>query len=144
MITCASQDDLEIIAQYTGQAMTEGTLGSYAVGNEAANSMMTHVLKNDGTLFVVKEDDKLAGWVLFGTIKDSITAEPQGFIYELFVFEHNRKKGYGKALLVACMEELRHQGLREVKLAVYEGNSALALYEQIGFTTMKRTMNRTL
>ncbi|WP_368196774.1 N-acetyltransferase family protein [Bacillus pumilus] len=140
----ASQADLYQVSQYTGQALKEGSLGKYTVGNEKMNNMMKKILDNNGKLLVAKESDQITGWVLFGPQKDSITDKYLGFIYEIYILEDYRKKGYAKKLLEECTKDLRNQGLHDVSLVVYSGNKAIGLYKQLGFTENKIVMNKKL
>ncbi|MEK5310879.1 MULTISPECIES: GNAT family N-acetyltransferase [Bacillus] len=140
----ASQADLNQVSQYTELALKEGSLGKYTVGNEKTNNMMGKVLDNNGKLLVAKELDQIIGWVLFGSQKDSITDKYLGFIYEIYILEDYRKKGYAKKLLEECTKDIKNQGLHEVSLVVYSGNKAIELYKQLGFTEYKIVMNKKL
>lgn len=140
----ASQADLNQVSQYIELALKEGSLGKYTVGNEKTNNMMGKVLDNNGKLLVAKELDQITGWVLFGSQKDSITDKYLGFIYEIYILEDYRKKGYAKKLLEECTKDIKNQGLHEVSLVVYSGNKAIELYKQLGFTEYKIVMNKKL
>jgi ribosomal protein S18 acetylase RimI-like enzyme len=140
----ASSLDINQISKFTGRALTEGSLGNYTVGNEKANRMMEKVLNNNGKLLVAKKSNQIAGWVLFGSQQDSITDEQLGFIYEIFIFEDFRNKGYAKKLLEECIKDFKNQGLQEVRLVVYKGNKAIRLYEELGFTENRIVMSKKL
>ncbi|KLA26147.1 MULTISPECIES: GNAT family N-acetyltransferase [Bacillus cereus group] len=140
----ASKSDLEEVSQLTGQALNEGSVNSYTVDNVKATSLMEKVLANNGKLLVVKESEQLAGWVLFGSQKDSITDEEIGFIYEIYILKNYRKKGFAKRLLEKCITDLKTQGLKNVRLVVYKGNKAIQIYEEFGFIENRIVMNKAI
>ena len=55
-------------------------------------------------------------------------------IYSLAVLPEHRGKGFGKALLAVCLEDLRSTGAKSIHLEVgVENVSAASLYESFGF-----------
>ncbi|RFU61191.1 GNAT family N-acetyltransferase [Bacillus sp. V59.32b] len=141
-IVQASKTDLKQVHPYTERALTEGTLGYFKGGEEKAKAMMEKVLSSNGKLLVVKESGQLAGWILYGTQNDSMTDLQSGFIYELYTLKVYRKKGYAKRLMEACIQDLNAQGLQEIRLAVYQGNEAMELYHQLGFSETRIVMSK--
>lgn len=60
-------------------------------------------------------------------------------LYSLAVLPHHRGKKLGKALLAACLDLLRLEGVRAVTLEVHVENApAVALYESFGFRKARR------
>jgi [ribosomal protein S18]-alanine N-acetyltransferase len=60
-------------------------------------------------------------------------------VYSLAVLPRHRGKGFGKALLGACLEKLRAAGARKIVLEVeVENDSAAGLYEAFGFRKIGR------
>jgi ribosomal protein S18 acetylase RimI-like enzyme len=67
------------------------------------------------------------------------------FIYQIFVFEHLRRRGYGGALLAAAETFARSRGARTLALNVFTPNrGAIALYERAGFVTRSQYMSKPL
>jgi ribosomal protein S18 acetylase RimI-like enzyme len=60
------------------------------------------------------------------------------WLEDLFVEEHARRSGLGRALVEATLERARERGCRRVELDVNTENPpALALYRSLGFETGK-------
>jgi ribosomal protein S18 acetylase RimI-like enzyme len=79
-------------------------------------------------------------WVHF---EDS--GEHRAFIYDIQVWEHLRRRGYGRAILDALVDEARRRGARSIGLNVFGSNpGAKALYEQTGFEVTATQMKLTL
>ena len=56
------------------------------------------------------------------------------FIYDFYIFENQRGKGYGKAALNALECTVATTGVQQIKLRVaYDNPRALKLYEAVGF-----------
>ncbi|MGH3471233.1 MAG: GNAT family N-acetyltransferase [Nocardioidaceae bacterium] len=61
------------------------------------------------------------------------------FIYDIMVDAEQRRRGYGRAILVACEDELRRRGIGSISLNVFGANTAaLHLYETFGFEVVDR------
>jgi GNAT superfamily N-acetyltransferase len=63
-------------------------------------------------------------------------AEPQHclFVYELYVDEPRRGRGYGKAAMLLAEEEAGRRGIDRVALNVFGGNEvARRLYQSLGY-----------
>ena len=57
------------------------------------------------------------------------------WLEDIFVEEHARGTGMGRALMEAAFERARERGCRRMELDVNEANAAaLALYESLGFS----------
>jgi ribosomal protein S18 acetylase RimI-like enzyme len=65
-------------------------------------------------------------------------AAPDCWLEDLFVEEHARRSGLGRALVRAALDRARERGCRRVELDVNTENPpALALYRSLGFQTGK-------
>ena len=73
-------------------------------------------------------DGSPAGFALLGLRGD------EGWIGGMGVVSEARRRGLGRALMEAAIEEARARGVRELRLEVLEQNApALALYRRLGF-----------
>jgi ribosomal protein S18 acetylase RimI-like enzyme len=67
------------------------------------------------------------------------------WLYDLWVEEPMRKRGYGRALMRALEAETRDMGLSRIELKVSGFNDrARALYESLGFVEIERRMYKVL
>ncbi len=65
------------------------------------------------------------------------------WLEDLFVTEHSRGTGLGRALLAAALARATERGCKRIELDVDEGNTAArALYESVGFYSSKRPGER--
>ncbi|SMF90807.1 Acetyltransferases [Paenibacillus uliginis N3/975] len=134
--------ELELILTLSPQALFEGTLGGVMPTSEKIKGLIEPLLAKGCRYFIAVEGGDLAGWILFGKSKDQFTDTPIGFIYELFVLEQFRGKGYSKQLLSKALDHLKSENLLEVRLSAFSGNHAIKLYEKAGFHV--RTVNMSL
>lgn len=70
---------------------------------------------------------------------------PESFIYELAVHEDKRRRGYGRAIMLAVLDTCRKRGVVAVGLNVFGHNQpARALYDSLGFSVVSTSMKLTL
>jgi len=68
---------------------------------------------------------------------------PSGFIYDVFVYEEFRNKGYGKAIMSAIEVKAGEHGLRTLYLHVFAHNPvAMRLYQDSGFEVGSLNMRK--
>jgi len=68
-----------------------------------------------------------------------------GFIYDVYIEEKFRGKGYGKSLMLLLEEQARELGLKSLALHVFAVNNvARNLYESIGYEVSSLNMTRKL
>lgn len=95
------------------------------------------VLRAEGAAVGVR--DAAGKLVAFAAVKRSGGEPHVGEIHLVSVDPAAQGKGYGKAVMVACLHAIRDLGLREAWLATWsENQSALGLYERVGFRETKR------
>ncbi|AQQ52767.1 GNAT family N-acetyltransferase [Planococcus lenghuensis] len=135
--------ELETILHLTPQAMSEGTLGEVQPTGEETEQLVALILDKGGFYFAAAEDG-IKGWILLGTSKDRLTGQRVGFIYELFVLEAFRGQGIGEELMAAGISHFKGEGLTKVRLSVKAGNTAIRLYEKMGFLPNTVTMKMDL
>jgi ribosomal protein S18 acetylase RimI-like enzyme len=66
-------------------------------------------------------------------------------LYFVFVFEPYRRRGYATQVLRLLEEQVRQQGLVEIRLYVFGHNTrASSLYRKMGFAPVSSTMGKSL
>ena len=86
------------------------------------------------------EDDRLMGWILIGENQDQFTDKKIGFIFELYILGKFRGKGVSQQLLSRAIDHFKKEGYPEVRLNAFVGNSAINIYEKMGFNARTVTM----
>jgi ribosomal protein S18 acetylase RimI-like enzyme len=73
------------------------------------------------------------------------SGERRAFIYDIQVSERLRRRGYGRAIIDALVDEARKRGARSIGLNVFGSNpGAKALYDRTGFEVTSTQMKLTL
>jgi ribosomal protein S18 acetylase RimI-like enzyme len=68
------------------------------------------------------------------------TGAPDCWLEDLFVEEHARGAGLGRALVEAALDAARARGAARIELDTNETNTAaIALYERLGFSAQSKT-----
>ncbi|HDR7517902.1 GNAT family N-acetyltransferase [Bacillus mobilis] len=132
MIEKANQEETDEIIQYAAQSLFEGTRGNCQLNTEKAIEITRPIVENGAYYLVVKEVNKVMGWVLIGENTDYFSHEQIGFIYELYVLSEYRGKGLSRKLMEAGIKELQ-KSYSEIRLNVFTGNFAKEMYEEFGF-----------
>lgn len=85
-------------------------------------------------VLVLTQDERIVGYVGYGPTRDEAADETVGEIYVLYVAPPEWRKGHGRALLRAAVDNLRAQGSQEIILWVLRDNEqAIGFYEAAGF-----------
>ena len=94
-------------------------------------------------LFVINDSDGVeVGTVWLGPHPHRPGA---GFVYDLVIAERMRRRGFGRAAMLAAEEVLRSAGMTEVGLNVFGFNdSARRLYESIGYDVTSIQMRKAI
>jgi GNAT superfamily N-acetyltransferase len=78
--------------------------------------------------------EEAVGLAVFFSEYSTWRGTPGVYVQDLYVSDHTRSKGTGRALLRAVRAHARKWGSRYVKLTVYDGNQeAISFYEHLGF-----------
>jgi len=94
-------------------------------------------------LYTVYDEASAVGMVWMRVDLKSPTKD--GFIFELYVEEKFRGKGYGKQAMLLIEEKARELGLKSIGLHVFAYNTvAKNLYEGIGYETTSLNMIKKL
>lgn len=76
---------------------------------------------------------------------DRETERPTGFIFDLFVDEPYRRKGYARQAMLALEREAHELGLTSLGLHVFAHNpAAFALYQSLGYQVKSLNMTKLL
>lgn len=140
MIIKANQEDTNEILKYAAQSLFEGTRGKCQLSIEKAFEITKPILEKGAYYLVIKEENKVLGWILIGENVDYFSREKLGFIYELYVFPEYRGRGLSRELMEAGIKELKEKYL-EIRLNVYAGNFAKEIYEGFGFVERQVIMS---
>ncbi|EEK79291.1 GNAT family N-acetyltransferase [Bacillus cereus] len=140
MIIKANQEDTNEILKYAAQSLFEGTRGNCQLSIEKAFEITKPILEKGAYYLVVKEENKVLGWILIGESVDYFSREKLGFIYELYVFPGYRGRGLSRELMEVGIKELKEKYL-EIRLNVYAGNFAKEIYEDFGFVERQVIMS---
>ena len=104
--------------------------------------------KEDNIIIMPEEEEKLGTTIYIAEVKDKTIGKVHlgisgqvGGIYGLGILPEYRGKGYGRELLIAAIENLKEQNLKDIMLQVVATNErALNLYKSCGFQETS-TMN---
>jgi ribosomal protein S18 acetylase RimI-like enzyme len=96
-------------------------------------------------LFFVTEQDQLIGCLWMGRARDQRTGDAQAYVFLIAVDPAHQRQGLGTYLLSKAREQTHAWGLSELTLQVYLDNqSALKLYEKLGFVVKSQLLSWTL
>jgi ribosomal protein S18 acetylase RimI-like enzyme len=109
-------------------ALEQSTAAFTALLPDGLNTPKNHLLT------VRNEDEENVGY-LFVAIKDFGTGE-QVYIYEIFIWEAYRRRGYAKDAFLALEEVVAEWGYDTLALHVFGHNTAaIALYQKLDYFT---------
>jgi len=98
-------------------------------------------------MLIAKAEKKTVGFVSATLPREQTfeVAQSFGVINDLYVLPEFRRKGIGKRLLEECMNRLRTEGFKAVRLSVLPGDeNAIRLYQKLGFRIFLHSMARKL
>ncbi|QUG41211.1 GNAT family N-acetyltransferase [Psychrobacillus sp. INOP01] len=136
-----SDFELKEVILLSPEAIFDGTLGEVKPTNEKITRLIEPLLEKGSYYLIATDNEKLMGWILLGAGKDQFTDKMNGFIYELFVIEEFRGNGISKRLMRTAIDHLRQDGYSEVRLSAFVGNTAIKLYEKMGFNIRTVSMS---
>lgn len=111
--------------------------------NKEMEALLPQGLKTADNFFFTLYDGNAA----IGRIWMKVKTQPvkSGFIYEVFIEEKYRGKGYGKSLMLLLEEKARELGLQSLGLHVFGSNHvARKLYDTIGYEVTNMHMAKKL
>ncbi|HMV95493.1 MAG TPA: GNAT family N-acetyltransferase [Anaerolineales bacterium] len=94
-------------------------------------------------LYTLYDEDQAVGRIWMRANFDRPTKS--GFVFELWVDEQFRGKGYGKQAMLLLEEKAREMGLKSIGLHVFGYNTvARGLYEKLGYEVSSLNMSKNL
>lgn len=76
---------------------------------------------------------------------DSKSPKPDGFIYDLLIYEPYRRQGYATQAMLALEDKAKGTGLQALYLHVFAHNpNAKALYDRLGYQVTSYRMSKPL
>jgi GNAT superfamily N-acetyltransferase len=102
---------------------------------EAARAFMQERFqKNDSTVFVVRDDGQMVGYIQLFPSFSSVSMKRVWILNDLFVQEAHRKKGVAKLLMDAAENFARETDAVRIILSTQVSNiAAQSLYESLGY-----------
>jgi len=92
-------------------------------------SRQTLITKIDaGQIFIVREDEKIVGWLRFGFFWDEYP-----FMNLLFVLSEFRGVGFGKALVTHWENKMKEQGCKLVMTSTLSDENAQHFYRKLNY-----------
>lgn len=112
--------------------------------NEFQRLLPSGLSTPDNHFFIIR--DRASGQEIGAIwLKVETKGSPSAFIYEIFLQEELRGKGFGKATMKALEDLAREKGLKALYLHVFAHNSvAIHLYEVSGFKVRSMNMEKLL
>lgn len=138
----ATSSDISALAELARKTFIDAFGHSYAAAELQKRIEETRSEKYFGkalgkdTILVAEEDGFLLGYVEFGDLALNLEKATIGDqeLSRLYVRAEHQRKGIGKALLEAALENTRLRNAKSVYLDVWEKNEgARKLYENYGF-----------
>jgi ribosomal protein S18 acetylase RimI-like enzyme len=144
-----SEYDQRVPALKAEYAVDEVRAGRGTVEEVAAQidrqfaTLLPDGLATEGQLMFAGEvNGEVVGFLWIGL---PTSERPQAWIYEIQVDEAHRRRGHGRALMLAAEDELRARGVTRLGLNVFGHNpGARQLYESLGFETTSQQMSKAL
>lgn len=110
--------------------------------NEFEKLLPQGLNSEDNFLYTLYDGDDAVGMIW---MKARSQPSKSGFIYDVFIEERFRGKGYGKSLMLLLEEKAREMELKSLALHVFGSNHvARKLYETIGYEASNLQMSKTL
>ncbi len=111
---------------------------------QAHDRLLPEGLKTkDQYLYTLREGEQAVGMIWMKAELDS--PRPSGFIFDLFIEERFRQKGYASQAMLRLEEVARGLGLRQLGLHVFAHNrAATRLYEKLDYRVSSLNMTKKL
>ena len=130
-IECGSSEDIDAV-----MAVMEAAFGQ-RFGEAWTRSQLAGILPMGGVSLIVARgaDDEALGFSLFRTVAD----ESELLLIAVHPGQHRR--GVGRRLLDDFLKRARNEGVERAHLEVRDGNPAVSMYQNVGFSPVGRRRN---
>ena len=131
-IDCGHSDDIDAVMSVMDSAFGK------RFGEAWTRSQLAGILPMGGvSLMLAREADSedAIGFSLFRTVAD------ESELLLLAVAPSHHRRGVGQRLLEAFLEQARNDGVTRVHLEVRDGNPAVTMYRNVGFSPVGRRRN---
>lgn len=109
-----------------------GCEGLFQSDDDERDNLRRYLHRNPGMSLVVTK-----GGEIVATLKAGHDGR-RGFLHHLAVKEEHRGAGLARKLVERCLALLAEQGIRQVRVFVYDSNrAALAFWKHMGFEVME-------
>jgi len=127
-IECGSSEDIDAV-----MSVMEAAFGQ-RFGEAWTRSQLAGILPMGGvSLIVARGGQNVAiGFSLFRTVAD------ESELLLLAVLPGQHRRGVGRRLLNDFLKRARNEGVERVHLEVRDGNPAVSMYQDVGFTPIGR------
>jgi ribosomal protein S18 acetylase RimI-like enzyme len=137
------------IAQYAAEKLKAGNWSSAEALQRSRDEhyqLLPQGLATPGHhLFTIRDDDIGQGVGTLWLAEQRGWAKPTGFIYDLYIDERFRRRGYASRAMLALEEKAVELGLDTLALHVFGHNhAARVLYEHLGYEIMNINMAKSL
>lgn len=110
------------------------------------NSLLPERIKTQNHVFFSIVDEgtgDVVGYIWLHVVPGE--GPKKAFIYDLIIFEKFRKRGYGRAALVALEEYAKEKRIASISLHVFAHNAAaLSLYRKMGYEVTSMNMKKNI
>jgi len=131
-IDCGDSGDIDAVMSIMDSAFGR------QFGEAWTRSQLAGILPMGGVRLMVAREpysDGAVGFSLFRTVAD------ESELLLLAVAPTHHRRGVGQRLLEAFLEQARNDGVTRVHLEVRDGNPAVSMYRNVGFSPVGRRRN---
>lgn len=130
-IECGSCEDIDAV-----MSVMEAAFGQ-RFGEAWTRSQLAGILPMGGVSLIVARgaESEAVGFSLFRTVAD------ESELLLLAVLPNQHRCGVGRRLLDDFLKRVRNEGVERVHLEVREGNPAVSMYQNVGFSPVGRRRN---
>jgi len=131
------------INSYVNELFVSGTLTKEKAQKQAEatfNKLLPNGIDTKGNYLCYAFDhETFVGFIWYAILNN------KAFIYDFYVDESMRRKGYGKQIINACKKDAKSKGANEINLHVFGHNKpARALYLSLGYNPVSIEMKKKL
>ncbi len=136
------------IAEYSAEGVRSGQWHpdeAHAKARQTFNQLLPDGLQStDHYLFTLRDGETPVGILWFG-VRSRGRLEPSAFVYDIYINEEHRRRGFATQAMQALETKVQELGLHRIGLHVFGHNQgARELYEKLGYITTNIQMAKDL